>query len=61
MNNIKKLIEEFFNMLEFSARTKKEKSIRNTYALTTVAVLIFFPASYFYIRDMMPGTGQGGS
>ena len=48
-------------MFEFSARTKKEKSIRNTYALTAVAVLVFFPASYLYLRDMVPGTGQGAN
>ena len=61
MNNIEKLIEEFFNMLKLNARTKSEKEVRNGYILATTGVFVFFPAVYFYIRDMMPGTGQGGS
>lgn len=48
-------------MLKLNTRTKSEKEVRNGYILATTGVFIFFPAVYFYIRDMVPGTGQGGS
>lgn len=62
MNNFEKLKEVFFKMLDFqTGRSKKAKEVRNAYILGTVAVLVFFPATYLWIREYMPGTGQGGN
>ena len=48
-------------MLKFETRTKKEKEVRNAYLITGMAILVFFPATYLYLRDIVPGTGQGGN
>lgn len=49
-------------MLDFqTGKSKKAKEVRNAYIVGTIAVLVFFPASYLWLREYMPGTGQGAN
>lgn len=45
-------------MVQFKTRTKKEREIRNGYILATTGLFVFFPAAYFWVKDLMP---KGGS